>query len=286
MENERIESVEHEELTTEEIIDIQPEQPKKKKRFKKELEEGSFSEIGQKLEGATNFKEKISILFRHKKTNAAVKLGAYVIFFAVIAIFFRLMSNGVLGGDTITPEDPYQNLKDTINYGYNIVLTQEEDSTITYNGLYKGGVSLFTINEQKYYFEGGVYYEIVNNEKVPLEASLIPSLEHFSPNVLVNLLEYLEDNFDEETTTRDKNNNYVERVFKTSSNEIATVFFEVNAGLEENTLFKVRYEDGKPVGFEIDSSDEPIAGITNIKITYHSFDAVTEDQVLFTNESE
>lgn len=290
MEEERIESVEQEEITEkEEDTGPTPVKKKKKRLWKGEQLEGGFAEIGERLGNAEGIKQKFSILWNHQRTNSTMQLGVYLAFFLFVAILFR--SVGITPSEITTPENPMETFKNASNYEY-VVTVNTTDGITTYEGIYFNGRSIVKINDQTFYFDlnqgdsnkKGID-NVVDNVIVESDTEIFPKVENLLTHHIGNLLEEIE-KLKLEGTTLDSNDKVTAKKYIISADQFASFVFDTNANKEVLTPFIIKYENNKIIGFEIDLSSEPVENIKAISVTYSKFGEITQSQVKVTEPNE
>lgn len=200
--------------------------------------------------------EFIKELFKSKRGRAVLNLGAYVIFFIVIAVFFQT------GGSTPStqPEEnnvtktPIQVFDEMTNYEY----SYQRDS-ISINGKVYRDNMYFTLDGSEYYVNDKIY-QIINSEKVEIsdldELYLINNHDiskYLNHSILVSKNENYEEkvienkyHIDNESVNYDVENMYI------TLYERDNVIYKVSIELDNDNI-EIEYKNvGKVSNFTID----------------------------------
>lgn len=237
----------------------------------------------QKEKKKSNIKlyiEKFKELWANPRSRAAILLGFYGLFMLFVVGGVRTNLNSRPPKDETTnrvEKEEKVNFSELTNYEYNMKITKDTEVTLFQGKHYENTDFFVNIgNNNAYYVEGDIIYQLNNGIKEPLENSLYDiNITKFTPAFISSLLESATLDYTTNYSTGIEKKNYILSVpafmramFGTnvSSNEIITITITSNKKNVESVMIDF-------LGYE----KMTMSGVTvmTMEITYQNIGGVS-----------
>lgn len=213
-----------------------------------------------------NYIKKIKEFLKDPKKKSLTQLGIYAVFF--IFVFALLSSGGNSSSSTIEYEEKkstFQNYKEMTSYNYKITYTSLDNIDIV-EGTYFNNTSLFTLNNNKYYFENEYY--LIDNDSYYLYNIQYNVLKLFNVN-LYNIFEYLEE--ESKTTYKDGK---IETNYFIDTNKFYNYYYDLEGNYQDKLSIKITEVDNFITKIEINLININ-DNLNNIEIEYNDINNIT-----------
>lgn len=168
--------------------------------------------------------EVIKELLKTKRGQAILKLGGYIIFFVILAVFFRVGPSEVSEPNEEIKKTPLEKYSEMTNYEYTYLYN---DDLLIHGKVYRDNLK-FSISEKEYYIDEKVY-EIINNETQEKIEAELDKIYYITNHDIVNYIN--------NSTIVGKNEDYEKNELSTKFNIDLT-----NLDLDYDNMYITLYE--------------------------------------------